>query len=356
MKEMLSKLFWIFIFCLLPLIYFPIGDGMELPKVLIFICVTFMYLGISVKILTYPIRYVKLIRLDWWLLMYVVVNIASGLVNSTSNLSLYGQYYRYEGIVTLLGLVAIYWLSSTEKNVKDGDWSKIFTGAVLVTTTSMLLRLTADRWSGNLGNPNFAGEYLALVGAGTSLVWSAVSFGAIYFTGSRTAILAAIGIWLLKNTKHKWQTVAVVILGLVGVVTISSNRQVSHFDNRIIIWQKSMEAASSRPILGWGRENFADAFQSTLQPNDFDLKSIRVDKAHNEWLEALVTTGVLGLITYLGMFATAVDAALQKKRLASLPGLVIAGYLIMSFFNVFNINSYVVIFWALGQIRRSEIT
>lgn len=121
-------------------------------------------------------------------------------------------------------------------------------------------------------------------------------------------------------------------------------RQASSFDSRNIIWAKGIEAGSTKPILGWGLENFELAFKSTLKPAEFDLKNIRVDKAHNEFLEIFVNSGAVGLTLYIGL----VILALIRLRYNHQVMLGLIGYLIVASLNVVNINEYLFFYLALG--------
>jgi len=61
-----------------------------------------------------------------------------------------------------------------------------------------------------------------------------------------------------------------------------------------------------RPLLGWGPENFSIAFTKYFSPSFFTEDfggDIWYDKSHNVVFDTLVTTGLLGLISYFGIYA-----------------------------------------------------
>ena len=68
--------------------------------------------------------------------------------------------------------------------------------------------------------------------------------------------------------------------------------------NRVVTARIGLEAFVNAPILGWGPENFAIAFQRYEKPGDFNT-SFLSDQAHNRLIDELTTTGVLGFVVYV---------------------------------------------------------
>lgn len=93
---------------------------------------------------------------------------------------------------------------------------------------------------------------------------------------------------------------------------------------RLIVWQGAWKLAQQYPLFGTGVETFAYAYNFT-RPVEHNLTSewnYVYNKAHNELLNYLATTGWFGLITYLLMFtaflAPAVNILFTKKSRADL--------------------------------------
>ncbi len=76
--------------------------------------------------------------------------------------------------------------------------------------------------------------------------------------------------------------------------------------NRISIIKSGLSAFKQKPILGFGANNFDVAYQNNFNPEIVKVSPVefRFDKAHNMYLEIAVTTGVIGLISYLYFFYT----------------------------------------------------
>jgi len=78
---------------------------------------------------------------------------------------------------------------------------------------------------------------------------------------------------------------------------------------RLIVWKGTAKLISSKPILGYGLETFPYTFLS-FRPTEFNRTSewnFLMNKPHNEYLEILSETGIVGLIIYaiwtLGIFS-----------------------------------------------------
>jgi len=81
---------------------------------------------------------------------------------------------------------------------------------------------------------------------------------------------------------------------------------------RLIVWQGAWELGQRYPLIGTGVETFAYAYYQT-RPIAHNLTSewnFVYNKAHNELLNFLATTGFLGLISYLVLWATFVYPAI----------------------------------------------
>lgn len=80
------------------------------------------------------------------------------------------------------------------------------------------------------------------------------------------------------------------------------------FDNsslsRLIVANIAWRSFLQKPWLGWGPENFENAYQANFDPLIAQVlpSDNRFDKAHNMPLEILSTEGILGFVAYLSIF------------------------------------------------------
>lgn len=290
--------------------------------------------------------------------------------------SFFGQYYRYQGLITNFVYLEFVWLVSRFCSIREINLNKIsrliFLGGLAVSVLILIegvlffgLGISIYNYNGRLagfmGNPNFAGGFLAMGFAFAEqylYLWP-VFFVAILLTGSRSALIGFLAITfliILRLIKNKRLIVLLIILMVLGGVMFYPKREISSFDDRTVIYKKAFEAFKEKPFLGWGLENFDTAFQSVLTDKDFDFKNIRVDKAHNEILEVLVSGGVFALIVYLLIIGTTFIRLWKNREdnfvRANLYALI--GFLIISQLNVLNINEYLFFYLAVGVAMSLE--
>lgn len=78
---------------------------------------------------------------------------------------------------------------------------------------------------------------------------------------------------------------------------------------RFWAWEAGLKGWSENPktvMLGWGPENFNVPFSKYFNPKFFTAPGAETffDRAHNMFMEVLVTMGLVGLLSYVGIFAT----------------------------------------------------
>ena len=88
---------------------------------------------------------------------------------------------------------------------------------------------------------------------------------------------------------------------------------------RMWAWQAGLKGWSENPktvILGWGPENFNIPFSKNFNPKFFEGHGSETlfDRAHNMFVEILVTMGLVGLASYLGLFTVIFGVLKNKMR------------------------------------------
>ena len=71
---------------------------------------------------------------------------------------------------------------------------------------------------------------------------------------------------------------------------------------RSIIWGMSIEGIKERPLLGWGQGNFNYVFNSQYDPRLYGQEQW-FDRVHNIFFDWLIAGGIIGLLSYLSIFA-----------------------------------------------------
>ncbi len=129
---------------------------------------------------------------------------------------------------------------------------------------------------------------------------------------------------------------------------------------RLIVWKGALEIFKAYPLFGSGVETFAYSYYQ-FRPNEHNLVSewdFLYNKAHNEYLNYLATTGLFGFLTYISVIITFIVLSikyyvlsLKNKSLNTSPLILIpsllAGYisyLVQNFF-LFSVVSISVLFY-----------
>lgn len=227
---------------------------------------------------------------------------------------------------------------------------------------------------GTIGNPNSLAGYLAMIlpfvlfnkNKIVKIVLSLVILIAVIFTDSRSGFLAVGFIFIVYGARILFKLKIskilkgfVIVLILIGVVqfinyyihknTVSKQTPVitergcpeswpieyplkiisdiykskilstgreAPCDNRLLMWIVGLETLVKRPILGFGQENFEIAIPTG--------KMHKTDNAHNIFLETAISSGILGLIAFVGIIILALKKANFTIRMALLAFLIVA--------------------------------
>jgi len=272
------------------------------------------------------------------------------------------------------------------------------------------------------GNPNFFGSYLVLVipvvlqdFVKNKHFISGICYGLLIYAlictltrsawvgiGAAMVFYGIIYIYLYKNFRHDIQRIAIALLVTVVAIFIFNISTGSIFMSRFhsiskdareaiksdqkvneeainssgatesglarfYIWAKVIELIKERPWTGYGIENLLEPFgekfgnESVSQRLGFGKVTRPPDKAHNEYLNIAVTTGIPSLMIYLIFIMFVLKSSLVKMRHspAYIPFVAaVLGYLTQAFFNI-SVASVAYIFWVfLGLISGydSEVT
>ena len=142
-------------------------------------------------------------------------------------------------------------------------------------------------------------------------------------------------------------------------------------DIRKIVWEGALQVWKRYPILGSGVETFAYSYYQD-RPQEHNLVSewdFLYNKAHNEFLNYLATTGAVGLITYCALLLAFIFYTLRrikhairldKHRRALFYSSLIAGVVALTVSNFFGFSTVMVaillfIYFALSEIFEAPL-
>ncbi|MFA5021155.1 MAG: O-antigen ligase family protein, partial [Patescibacteria group bacterium] len=128
--------------------------------------------------------------------------------------------------------------------------------------------------------------------------------------------------------------------------------------NRLRVWRVSWQAFLDRPLLGYGPENVVYGINNHY---DSRITETWFDRAHNFILDTLLTSGVIGLLSYLAIFGLAFWLLFKNlKRNYYLSAVLIsslAGFLVSHMFNFDTIGTWLplVLFLAfIGHLAKKD--
>src|SRR3989344_269198 len=376
---------FIALFAVNPLIFWPWAKiAYEIPKVWFII----RYIEIlGVALLFFPTRLSKEkkdFKMYALVLAFLSVIFLTSIFGEDFNKSLWGNYYRQDGLFTYLHLIILAFIASAlfKKTTIKQLFTGVLIGLVIVCSITILnavlyifTGLNIPNWNGAIGgtfgNPNFLSGYLVIT---LPVIWYFISnekflnrkilycsflfmqLISILLTKSWAGIIGIIlfanGVLIIKNQKK----LALLFLSMLSLISIGyfylSNSQypdsskVFVAEARTRIFTKGILAFEQKPLFGYGWANFDSAFDSIDWPMKFE-NDVYVDKAHSTFLEVLITTGLVGTILYL-LIICRVFINLGKIKLQDAKYLVfiLILYLIHSQMNVISISEEI-FFWLL---------
>lgn len=357
---------------LLPLIVFPkVFNPYEYGKFLIFVTgvevVLFLNLIFSRRNFKIPTD-----KLSILIYLFLFTTLIADLLGADAKTSLLGSDWRLQGFLTSFSGAVLYVLLRNYSKLENSYFSKVaLLSAFLISAVAIyqvfLFYFISDsnietyqgRFVGSMGNPNFLAGFLAMLLPFVLLIGpnrkyqpflkifvTGLVLIAIWLSGSRSGMMA-IGfiifsslIYCFREQKLKNFLVGVVAVCLVFFLfqTIKSER-VSIWDNRNLIWEEGIKAVVKRPILGYGQENFELIYPVA--------RNVKVDNAHNIFIETAVSSGIVGLILFALILFTAIKEASVPVKLS------LGAFVISGFFNPLSI-AQIALFWLLLGLTKAR--
>lgn len=329
--------------------------------------------------------------------------------------SFWDNHERMLGLFTITHFVLYYAIATTLiKEWKDWRWLLrvfLFAGSMVMLVglwqkidPEFLLNRGTNRVSATLGNAiYFSGYGLFLFFVGLLLVlkeetkiWkfyalcgSALGFFGIFGGGTRGTFLGLfMGIITLLivysftfNEHKKFKVIVSSLLGLVFVVSVTLfvyrgttfvnkiplvgnvlNTSISTgtAGTRIMAWKIAVESWKEKPLFGWGPNNFYYAFNKHYNPTflEHGWGETWFDNAHSSVFNTLSVQGVVGLLSYFGIFIVSLYAlfsAYRKKiidrHIFAVSSAFLVGHFVHNFFVFENPTSYLYFFFFLAFVN-----
>ena len=165
-------------------------------------------------------------------------------------------------------------------------------------------------------------------------------------------MLVLAGIFLATRNQPLWQKIP----GFDRAAQVSQDD--ASVADRLVAWQIALKGAQSGPIWGAGWENFKYVFDSNYDPRLFrnGFSETYWDRPHNVFLEYLVTSGIFGLVAYLGLSVAAFYVIARKvsKDFRPYAAALLAAYLVQNFFLFDSFGTYMMLAVFLAYLASQE--
>ena len=331
--------------------------------------------------------------------VFLAILVLTSITGVNFERSFWSTFERMTGLLTFFHLYAFYIvLTSVFRERKY--WERILTASIFVGVLVCLYAWTADqdmtRRGATLGNSSFLSAYLifniffAFILLVSKRGFWRILYGAalimfliIFLTGpTKGAISAFLGglfvlgfgylifyLFYFKKEILKRAILPMVILLILAAVGFMQFNFVqekaieiwnsSSVQSRVVVWQMGFESWQEKPLLGWGLENFNIPFAKYFNPELPLTQDIWYDRVHNIFLDTAATSGILGLLGYLAIFAVAIWGLIKvSTKVSEMKNLILPlgmislllVYLVQNIWVFDMISSYVVFFLSLAFI------
>lgn len=312
--------------------------------------------------------------------------------------SFLGEMYRYDGLLTILSYYLLILNSRSIKNEKYkrniiklflmiGIFQSIYAVMQSYTDFSFIRRHSIDYMAmGLCSNPNFFGSYMVmqLLLIGYIYIYDSkkrylliyVLFAIALYIAESTGPVISVGITLLfsifiipKKFKKILKLILILLLSFLfaelSLKYVQTTKYQKEFipsydissevstifqtpveqvgNSRLTIWKNSIPLVKKYWLIGCGLDNFKNAY-----PN---WSSVKVDKAHNVYLQISVTNGIPALILFLMLLFVVFLKGIKCKNSFLIPlYMAFIGYSVQAFLNISVIDVAPYYFIIIGLI------
>jgi putative inorganic carbon (hco3(-)) transporter len=290
--------------------------------------------------------------LDWPLVIFLSSQTLSTFFSVDVHTSIFGYYSRLNGgLLSLITYALLYWIIVVyiDEKFKEQIVNLFLTSGVLVAGFGIAQHFGIDKnvWVqdvqnrvfSTLGQPNWLAAYLCILlpfsvnkifssKKPVNYVFTIITFClylSLLYTKSKSGILAAviaIGIYFFFKLFSASKKSILILISVFIIFSLTIENPIRDIvfppppaktatpptinitpsgDIRKIVWGGSIDLWKQFPIFGTGPETFAYTYYWT-RPASHNLTSewdFIYNKAHNEYLNYLATTGTFGFVAYI---------------------------------------------------------
>lgn len=394
-----------------PLVIFPFSINFDYfyePKLYMLLFFAVCYLLLLLKFRNQIPLLVASDHINFSLLVYFVLLCVSILFALDKSIAIQGRIFRDEGLITIIMYMLLFLAARSVRKLNIHFINFALVSALIVSMYGILQYFRIDPiqrdvvrswWATNvafstIGNPNFLGSYIVLM-IPLSIHGYLIEkryFSLLVFISLFTCLLVTMtrGVWLgsffsiflyfsllwLNRNKYQFSSSRILILCVCMLISIifinfvSSNEQFNRFFSiqselaslvnngdaannigsyRWFLWTRVVELIKQKPWFGYGIENMLIPFMNTYRSDINNILKINIafDKAHNEYLNIAVSSGIPSLIAYLSFVGLCLKTGIIRLKENPIYLALFAsvfGYLIQAIFNI-SVVSVAYVFW-----------
>lgn len=298
-------------------------------------------------LIKYPEYRPKKNYISFGLLAFFAAMLLSLITSVDVNLSFWGDIERMLGVFHLLHFLALYFIIITAFR-SWRDWQVLYIVSIIFALFVSIKSLPPNQSFSTIGNTAYVSAYLIFNMYFSFILffrepsklfrWLYIipfpmflySFKLLNTTGAFVGLGASIialfflyGI-LAKNKNIKIATFSIFVLTVALGSLLYINRKSDYiinnsvlnfvtevdfnkptFQTRLISWRAAGKDFLRHPILGVGHGNYAVIFDKYFDPKFYNYTASETyfDRAHNNLIDIGSTTGLVGLLSYLSIFA-----------------------------------------------------
>lgn len=406
------------VLCLVPLTTVPVNGKLETmwPKLIFLAFLSFFFLYVYFRNRK-ELHLIERDRENFYLGIYVLLAGIATLLSISPYISFWGSSYRHDGFIALLLYTFAYLMARNAKSIQRYFFQALTVTSLMVSVYAILQFYKIDPvphgmyhldWVGlafsTMGNPNFLGSYLTLSlpiplylyfykEKKMGLVAYMVLFLALLATRTRGAWIGSfIGLlsflfyhrhaygFKKQETRRVITVIAASFAVLIFFMLTSGDTFLTRFlsifldfskiirqeegaelggSYRVYLWGKVLELIRMKPLFGHGLDTMYLAMNEQFRPEiiyDFG-RYMNWDKAHNEYLNIAVSSGIPSLIFYLAFLRRTMAKGYKKLRMhtAYVPVMAsVTGYLVQALFNIQVVMVYYIFLTFLGILSGTQ--
>jgi O-antigen ligase len=341
----------VFVFFVFPGLLFPYITSKQLSFNILMELLLAIWL---VFIMRYPEYRPKRNYVTWGLLAYLAAIVASCVVSVNFTLSFWGNAERMLGLFHLLHFLIFYLILITVfRSWKE--WRVLLFVSVVVATIVSIIGLKGANSYSTIGNTAYVSGYLIFNLFFTLILflrsqyknWRWVyaipavimlyEFWSCHTSGAIIGLFLSLFLFVFLlglthiNKSLRRSSLVVLLAVIVAVTAIFSQYQSAWFQSsflrnltaekatfqtRLLSWKSAAEDFHDHWLFGTGFGNYAIIFDKHFDPKFFNYATTDTyfDRAHNNLIDIASTTGLVGLVTYLSIFAALLYYLIKKFR------------------------------------------